>query len=225
VISLFQSRPKIVLCRNYLLELMDTWIVVFKLAASFAIGAVPFAVIAMWGTGIDITKAGSGNPGFNNVLRVSSRWRAGIALVGDLSKGAVAIALLSTVNDPAWFRWCLGLSAVAGHCWTPFLRFNGGKGVATMAGALLYLEFVITAICLVLYPTGRLFGRRLGWTQEGAISSMTTMTVVAGTVFVFRGPEAGLFAIAALAIVVIRHIPNIRGVMDSVDRSRSKGQV
>ena len=118
---------------------MVAWLVVVKLLASFLIGSVPFAVVSLWGTGIDITQVGSRNPGFNNVLRVSSRSRASIALIGDLCKGALAVALLSTGTDPAWFRWSLGLAAVAGHCWTPFLGFKGGKGVATMAGALLFL--------------------------------------------------------------------------------------
>lgn len=188
---------------------MLPWLVVFKIAASFLIGAIPFAVIAVWGTGIDISRAGSGNPGFNNVLRVSSRSRAVFALIGDLSKGAAAVAILSAASDPVWFRWSLGLAAVAGHCWTPFLRFKGGKGVATMAGALLYLDLQITAICLILYPTLRLFGRRMGWTQEGAISSMTTMSVIAGTILTLRGIEAGAFAFFALAIVILRHASNI----------------
>ena len=190
---------------------MDLWTFA-KLAASFALGAVPFAVIAVWGTGIDITRVGSRNPGFNNVLRVASRWRAAVALIGDLSKGAVAIALLSQPTDPAWLQWSLGLAAVAGHCWTPFLRFKGGKGVATMAGALLYLEFAITLVCLVLYPTLRAFGRRMGWGQEGAISSMTTMAVITLTVFGLRGLSSGVFALGALLIVVVRHASNIREI-------------
>ena len=189
---------------------MLSWIVVLKLAASFGIGAVPFAVIAVWGTGIDITKAGSGNPGFNNVWRVSSLGRGIVALVGDLSKGGVAIAVLSSAGDPVWFQWSLAVMAVAGHCWTPFLKFNGGKGVATMAGGLLYLEPLVTSVCLVLYPTLRWGGRRMGWVQEGAIASLTTMTVIAVVMFTLRGAEAGAFAVVALAVVVIRHVPNLR---------------
>ena len=189
---------------------MVSGIVVLKLVASFAIGAVPFAVVAVWGTGIDITKAGSGNPGFNNVWRVSSLKRGIVALIGDLSKGALAVAILSSASDPVWFQWGLAVAAVVGHCWTPFLKFNGGKGVATMAGALLYLEPVVTSVCLLLYPTLRWGGRRMGWTQEGAIASLSTMTVIAAVIFGLRGAEAGAFATVALAIVVIRHVPNLR---------------
>jgi acyl phosphate:glycerol-3-phosphate acyltransferase len=194
---------------------MDTWIPALKLLIGFLAGSIPFAVLAVWGTGIDITQAGSGNPGFNNVWRVSSFPRGLFTLVGDLSKGAVAVLILTAPSDPAWLQWGVGLAAVVGHCWNPFLGFNGGKGVATMAGALLYLELWITAPCLVLYPTLRWFGRRMGWAQEGAISSMTTMTVIAVLVLALRGPEAGAFAAAGLAIVVIRHRSNIRQIFAS----------
>lgn len=194
---------------------MDTWIPALKLLISLLAGSIPFAVVAMWGTGIDITRAGSGNPGFNNVWRVSSFPRGLFTLVGDLSKGAVALLVLTNPADPAWLGWGVGLAAVVGHCWNPFLGFNGGKGVATMAGVLLYLEPWIAAPCLVLYPTLRFFGRRMGWAQEGAISSMTTMAVIATIVFALRGAGVGVFAFAGLAIVVVRHRSNIREILSS----------
>lgn len=189
-----------------------TLLAILKLLVAFMVGAIPFAVIAMWGTGIDIRKAGSRNPGFNNVWRVTNFRRGMVSLAGDLSKGALAVVLLSASGDPEWLRWSLGLAAVAGHCWSPLLGFNGGKGVATMAGALLYLAPAITAVSLALYPTLRWFGRRMGWEQEGAISSMTTMTVIAAAVWSLRGPEPGAFAAIGLAIVVIRHASNIRQI-------------
>jgi len=192
---------------------MTSSLLILRLLAGFAIGAVPFAVIAVWGTGINILKAGSGNPGFNNVWRVSSFPRGLFTLIGDLSKGALAVALVTSAGDPEWIRWSVALAAVAGHCWNPFLGFSGGKGVATMAGAMLLLEPWITLPCLALYPSGRFFGRRMGWAQEGAISSMTTMLVVAILVFWLRGPLEGVFALGGFGIVVIRHASNIRQIL------------
>src|SRR5215468_7634831 len=127
--------------------------IAWKLIASFLIGAIPFAKLAMLGTGIDITKVGSKNPGFNNVLRVASKWRAAIALVGDISKGYLALLLLGP-------SWPIGIAAVMGHCWSPFLAFNGGKGVATTVGVLLFLEPKMTLVYLPLYPLLRFFGRK-----------------------------------------------------------------
>jgi glycerol-3-phosphate acyltransferase PlsY len=176
-----------------------------RILACFMIGAIPFAKVAMWGTGIDITKVGSKNPGFNNVLRVSTRGRAAIALIGDISKGLVAVLLLSR-GVPDSVAWLMGIAAVMGHCWSPFCGWNGGKGVATTVGVLLVLSPWITLICLPLYVLGRWFGRRMGWKQEGAISSLTTMLVIATLVFTIP-------AYIMFAIVFIRHIPNLREIV------------
>src|SRR5437588_6012289 len=114
----------------------------------FAIGSIPFAVVSMIGSGIDIRKVGSGNPGFNNVLRVDKQ-RAVVALVGDMGKGVLAVWLVLyvwpahfpevawTVGHPVFpaaspagiaLGWSYGLAAVLGHCFSPFLKFSGGQG-------------------------------------------------------------------------------------------------
>jgi glycerol-3-phosphate acyltransferase PlsY len=74
-------------------------ILALKFLAAFFIGAIPFAKVAMLGTGIDITKVGSKNPGFRNVQRVASWWRAAICLIGDLGKGSFALFLLGRGED------------------------------------------------------------------------------------------------------------------------------
>jgi len=179
---------------------------VWKFIVSFLMGAIPFAKVAMIGTGIDITKVGSKNPGFNNVLRVSSKWRAAIALIGDIAKGFIALFALGG-------SWLIGIAAVMGHCWSPFLGFNGGKGVATTVGVLLFLEPKMTLVYLPLYPLLRFFGRKMGWRQEGAISSLTTMLVIACSVLALRGPGPGIYAFVLFAIVFIRHVPNLREII------------
>lgn len=176
-----------------------------RILACFGLGAIPFAKVAMWGTGIDITKVGSGNPGFNNVLRVSTKPRAAIALAGDISKGFIPLLLLSS-GAPSGVAWAMGIAAVAGHCWSPFCGWNGGKGVATTVGVLLALAPTITLACLPLYVIGRWFGRRRGWRQEGAIASLITVFVVSTLVFTVA-------AYILFAIVLIRHIPNLREVI------------
>lgn len=192
-----------------------------QIVACFLIGAIPFAKVAMIGTGIDITKTGSKNPGFNNVLRVcrefgipSKNVRAVFALVGDIAKAYVALLLLAP-GHTSNVQWIMGIAAVAGHCWNPFLGWNGGKGVATTAGMLLYLVNWHLMLCLLLYPTLRLFGRRMGWKQEGAISSMTTMFVLSTLVLLYTGTASGLFAYVTLAIVILRHRSNIREILSA----------
>ncbi len=187
-----------------------------KILAGFLIGAIPFAKVAMLGTGIDITKEGSGNPGFNNVLRVTQNWRrGGVALIGDISKGYIALMLLGRGEVSAMALWFIGIAAVVGHCWSPFLKFNGGKGVATTVGVLLFLEWKITLVCLPLYLILRFLGRKVHWRQEGAIASLLTMFVISAVVLSVWGMQPGIFAYLMFAIVFVRHMPNLREIMAS----------
>jgi glycerol-3-phosphate acyltransferase PlsY len=188
-------------------------ILLVKFLAAFLIGAIPFAKVAMLGTGIDITKVGSKNPGFRNVSRVASRWRAAICLIGDLGKGYTALLLLGQGDSSAVALWGMGIAAVMGHCWSPFLSFNGGKGVATTFGVLLFLQPYITLLCLPLYPILRMIGGKLKFKQEGAIASLSTAAAISVLVLALRGPEAGVLAGVMLAIVLIRHTPNLREMM------------
>jgi len=185
-------------------------IVVLKFLAAFLIGAIPFAKIAMLGSGIDITRVGSKNPGFRNVSRVASRWRAAICLIGDVGKGLFAVWLLGRGETSALTLWGIGIIAVMGHCWSPFLGFNGGKGVATTFGVLLFLQPLITLICLPLYPILRIVGGKLKLKQEGAIASLSTATAISALVLALRGLEPGILAAIMLLIVLIRHTPNLR---------------
>ena len=185
-------------------------ILVLKFIAAFLIGAIPFAKVAMLGTGIDITRVGSKNPGFRNVSRVASRWRAAICLIGDLGKGYLALVLLGRAEDGAIALWSIGIASVMGHCWSPFLGFNGGKGVATTFGVLLFLQPYITLICLPLYPILRFLGGKLKLKQEGAIASLSTTAAISAVVLAREGPEAGILAGFMLLIVLIRHTPNLR---------------
>src|SRR5260370_29173734 len=93
----------------------------------FVVGSIPFAVLSMSGSGIDIRRVGSGNPGFNNVLRVS-KGRAVLALIGDMGKGFLAVWIVLHLWRPgespgALMAWLYGFAVVLGHCYSPFLKF------------------------------------------------------------------------------------------------------
>jgi acyl phosphate:glycerol-3-phosphate acyltransferase len=185
-------------------------ILVLKILGAFLIGAIPFAKVAMLGTGIDITKVGSKNPGFRNVTRFASWWRAAICLIGDSGKGYFALWLLGYGEASPAALWGIGIASVMGHCWSPFLGFNGGKGVATTFGVMLRLQPVITLLCLPLYPLLRFIGGKLKFTQEGAIASLSTASAISLLVLTLRGLESGVLAGVMLVIVLIRHTSNLR---------------
>src|SRR5712692_6757431 len=133
----------------------DLPMVLVGLLVCFLIGSIPFAVVAMLGSGIDIRRVGSGNPGFNNVLRVNKE-RAVLALIGDMGKGFLAVWLALHVghqSDRMNLGWLCGFAAVLGHCYSPFLKFHGGKGVATSSGVILVLYpgwAVIALLCFTV---------------------------------------------------------------------------
>jgi glycerol-3-phosphate acyltransferase PlsY len=104
----------------------------------------------------------------------------------------------------------MGIAAVMGHCWSPFLGFNGGKGVATTFGVLLILQPFVTLVCLPLYPILRVIGGKLKLRQEGAIASLSTAAVISAFVLILGGAAPGALAGVMLLIVLIRHAPNLR---------------
>ena len=184
-----------------------------KAIACFAIGSVPFAVVAMWGSGVDIRKIGSGNPGFNNVLRVSKP-RAVLALIGDLGKGYLPVWLLLDIEpgDPVAHGWVYGFAAVFGHCYSPFLKFRGGKGVATSAGVMLVLFPQWAAVSLVVFVLVRLLGSRRRWGEAGMIASLATWGLFT---LLIIGVAGGLHARNAALMTLFlawRHKQNLRNV-------------
>ena len=110
-------------------------------AAAYALGSVPFGLILTRMAGLgDIRAVGSGNIGATNVLRTGRRSLAAGTLVLDGAKGALAVALVGWLFGPVWMPLA-AISAVVGHCFPAWLRFRGGKGVATGLGVLLALDW------------------------------------------------------------------------------------
>jgi len=177
-----------------------------RLLGCFVLGSIPFAVLAMFGTGIDIRKVGSGNPGFNNVLRVSKS-RAILTLIGDLGKGALAVWLFCKSGDPT-LAWLCGFAAVLGHCYSPFLGFNGGKGVATSAGVMLMLYPKRAAIALAVFVLLRVTGSKLKWKEAGAIAS------IGGWIF-FSAITGMLYAVVMTLFLIWRHKQNFQNLLTS----------
>ncbi|MBM3775322.1 MAG: glycerol-3-phosphate acyltransferase [Acidobacteria bacterium] len=181
----------------------------WKLLASFGLGSIPFAVLAMTGTGVDIRRQGSLNPGFNNVLRFS-RWRAAVTLAGDLAKGFAAVWLFYRPADPMLWGWLLGFAAVLGHCYSPFLRFQGGKGIATSAGVGLVLHPALAVASLAVYTLARVAGARRKWVEAGTIASLGSIVWFTLLLLVVRGPAEALPAAVLTVFVAWRHKRNFQ---------------
>ena len=123
------------------------------LVLAYLIGATPTSYLAgRLGRGIDLRQHGSKNLGATNVYRVLG-WGYAIPVgLFDLGKGALPVVLLSPrANGPGWLTVALGIAAVLGHVYSPYVRFKGGKGVATAAGMFLALAPLALAISLPIW--------------------------------------------------------------------------
>ncbi len=186
---------------------------VLGLAAAFFCGSVPTAYV--WGRrlkGIDIREHGSGNVGATNAFRVLGRG-AGLAVLAiDVLKGLVAvvgIAAILGLSDTLG-RVLLGTAAVAGHNWTPFLGFRGGKGIATSLGVLIGLALLTPGL------GGVLAGVTILWAAVFAVSgyvSLASITAAFGLPFLMAaaGLDPVLLGLGVLfcIFVLVRHRPNI----------------
>lgn len=190
---------------------IDPWIWATCLLGAFLLGSVPFAHLLGRAHGIDLRQLGSGNVGATNLGRnVGVRWGL-LAFFLDAAKGAtpVAVALgLGLGDGPA--VGC-GAAAVVGHCYSPFLRFRGGKGVATMAGVLAALHPPIFGGLLAIWSICLAILRNIGIS-----SSITALVALAVGVWLLAdAPDpprpwfAGLLLVLPI-VVIVRHRSNIR---------------
>ena len=122
--------------------------------ASYLLGSVPTAYLAArWMRGIDIRQRGSGQVGGSNVWHSVSRRVGVFVAVADIAKGAVAVLVARVFGLGIEWQMVAGLSAIAGHNWSVFLRFGGGRGIATLGGVILVMapwETVVFAVFVAL---------------------------------------------------------------------------
>jgi acyl phosphate:glycerol-3-phosphate acyltransferase len=120
---------------------------------AYFLGAIPFGVIlAKLFGGTDVRKSGSGNIGATNVARVVGPLAGVLTLIFDMAKGAGAVLLAEKLSNHS-ARWMMiaGIAALAGHCFPVWLKFKGGKGVATAAGVSLGSVSAAAAMPLLIY--------------------------------------------------------------------------
>jgi len=125
------------------------------LAVAYLVGAIPMSwIVARLGAGVDLRAVGSGNLGATNLYRTLG-WKYAIpAGLFDMAKGAVPTLLLpGRIGSATWLPWAVGGAAVVGHVFSVFVRFRGGKGVATAGGVVLALAPIPTLIAFAVWAT------------------------------------------------------------------------
>jgi len=183
--------------------------------AAYLISGIPFGyLLAKQFAGVDIKQAGSGNIGATNVLRVVKEKDPALAkklgaltLFLDAVKGIVVILVAKALGAPESVQWTIAVLAVLGHCFSPFLGFEGGKGVATGFGVLLVLMPIPALIAIAVW---------LGAAKGLKISSLSSLIglvafIIASYLLYPDVPGIGSHApIWIIAFVIFyKHIPNI----------------
>ena len=176
------------------------------LAVGYLLGAIPFGLILtrLFGAG-DLRTIGSGNIGATNVLRTGRKGLAAATLVLDMGKGAAAVCIARMIAPE--LALIGGIGAFLGHCYPVWLRFKGGKGVATMLGTTLAFNWVIGLIFVAVWLGA------LALTRISSVAGMAAAVAApVATAFLIGWHPAKMFALMAL-IVVWKHAENIRRLM------------
>ena len=175
-------------------------------AISYLIASIPVGLlVGKLGYGVDVREHGSGNIGATNVLRTLGVLPAVLALLGDTAKGALAVYLGRMLLGNEVGSVLGGLAALAGHNWSVFLKFQGGKGVATGLGVILMLNPLITFLCIVIWLALIYFTR---YVSLGSIVAAGFLPIL---MFLTRQPYEHLtFSVLAAIFVIYRHHTNIK---------------
>jgi acyl phosphate:glycerol-3-phosphate acyltransferase len=181
-------------------------VIVLAAAAAYIVGAIPvgYLVARLFGV-TDIRHQGSGNIGATNVLRTAG-WLPGlVTLFGDIAKGWVAVALAGRIGGDLPSALAVGaVAAVIGNCWSIFLGFRGGKGVATGLGALVRLVPLPALAALPVFIIVVLTTRFV------SLGSLLGAACVPFGALALGAPRPAVFgALAVAVIVIVRHHENI----------------
>lgn len=178
------------------------------LAGAYLLGSVPTGLLLGKAYGIDVRKEGSGNIGATNLYRTVGRRVGVMTLVGDCLKGMLPVLAVTYSSLPFEYAAWVGLAAFCGHVFSVFLKFRGGKGVATALGVFLVLSPLAVAAAIMIFALIMLIWR---YVSLGSISAAAVMPIAVWGL----GGGRVLIVVTALIVVVviIRHMENIRRLL------------
>lgn len=182
------------------------------MALSFVVGSVPFGLVFTMGSGVDIRKIGSGNTGATNVLRAVGKRAAFLTLMGDMIKGVAAVALARALGLGSVVEGAAGLFAVLGHDFSIFLRFRGGKGVATSLGmVLIYIPLAGILTSIIWLAT--VFAAR--YSSLGAIVSFSALPAIVWAIG--SGTEKLVVSAIITLLLLYKHRTNINSILKGTE--------
>ncbi|MBA3613638.1 MAG: glycerol-3-phosphate 1-O-acyltransferase PlsY [Nitrospirales bacterium] len=172
---------------------------------AYLLGSIPFGVVVSRFFGKDDLRThGSHNIGFTNALRVSGKTVGILTLIGDLGKGTVATVVAGLMGFPWLWILVIGFSVILGHVFSVFLRFKGGKGVATALGAIIGIHPLIGWLLVGVWLGAVLV---FGYSSGGALLAFGVFPFL--VYFLTFDLYFCLFSLGVMAIIFISHKENI----------------
>jgi glycerol-3-phosphate acyltransferase PlsY len=185
----------------------------FAIATAYLIGSIPFALLLARRFGADLRHTGSGNLGAANVLRASG-WAAGLLVaVLDVAKGAVSVMIAARLSENASAPAIAGFAAVVGHIYPVWLRFRGGKGVATACGVFSVLTPAAMPPAIIVF-VGTVWLTR--YVSAGSVLATMVLPPIA---YAVGSPAPAVIAsFAASALIIFRHRSNLGRLRTGTER-------
>jgi len=175
---------------------------------AYLLGSVPTGYILGSWAGVDVRKAGSGNIGATNVARLVGKRQGILTLIADAAKGFIPVFVASRLGLSSNWIALTGVAAFLGHLYPVFLKFRGGKGVATALGVLLGVAPWATLLLAVVFALAAFASRTV------SLSAMIAAAVAPVALWVFSYPPVLIGMSAFLAFLIIwRHRANIKRLL------------
>ena len=194
------------------------------LPLAYLLGSIPWGYFMLrWKRGVDIRSYGSGRTGMSNVLRTAGGRVATAVLLLDLSKGVLVVLLAREILGATSGEVAAGLLALVGHNWPVFLKFHGGRGIATGLGVLSVMAPIAAVIGAVVFIPITLISRYL---SLGSITGMITASasLLALALLGIYSTDYTWYALIGGAIIIWRHRDNIQRLLDGTEsRLGSRG--
>jgi len=195
---------------------METFPVIIALIGGYLLGSIPFGLLITKATGGgDIREIGSGNIGATNVLRTGRKELAALTLLLDAGKAAAALLLVNHfVGAP--YGLVAGAAALIGHCYPIWLKFDGGKGVATFFGCLLAAAWPVGLMAAAIWLASAALTRMSSLAALAAAGTAPIVAMILGYTYV------GYMAVVLAMVIYIRHRENIGRILKGTESKIGK---
>jgi len=187
------------------------------LIASYLLGSIPFGLVITRICGLgDIREIGSGNIGATNVLRTGRKDLALATLLLDAGKGAIAVLVTAYALDMPTLAAAAGMATFIGHCFPIFLKFNGGKGVATFFGTLFAISWMVgLAVGAIWLLTIALF-------RMSSLAGLTAAIAAPVAGYYLLSDQSWVFLTTMTIVIFIRHRENIERILAGTESKIGK---